>query len=339
MKPWLEALDRRTQDGTPCVLVTVASAKGSVPREAGTKMLVWRDGVASTIGGGHLELKAIEIARDMLASASPADLRRFPLGASLGQCCGGAATLLFEPIARRAAWIDDVLALERGGTAYVIATSERGGGKRIVTAGTSTDDPLALKARVQLGADAATLEWLDGERWLLDPAVPPELHVLLFGAGHVGRALARVLGTLPCSVVWVDARDEEFPNDAPPNARIEATDAPLAEVAAAPPGSCFLVMTHSHALDFELTEAILARGDFRYFGLIGSRTKRRSFEQRLGQRGIDAATLARMTCPIGVPGVPGKEPEVIAVATAAQLLQLRSAASLAAAPATHAAAR
>ncbi len=339
MKAWLAALDRLTREGAPCVLVTIASAKGSVPREAGTKMLVWRDGFASTIGGGHLELKAIEIARDMLAAATPADLRRFPLGASLGQCCGGAATLLFEPVAVRPAWLDEVLALERDGTGYVIATAERGGGKRIVSAAGGHDDTLTAKARARLGADAATLEWIEGTRWLLDPAIPPELHVVLFGAGHVGRALARVLGTLPCSVVWVDAREEEFPDEVPINIRVEATDAPLAEVAAAPPGTCFLVMTHSHALDFELGEAILARGDFRYFGLIGSRTKRRSFEQRLAQRGIDAATLARMTCPIGVPGIPGKEPEVIAVAAAAQLLQLRSAASLAAVPATHAAQR
>jgi xanthine dehydrogenase accessory factor len=98
-------------------------------------------------------------------------------------------------------------------------------------------------------------------------------------------------------------------------------------------------MTHSHALDFDLGEAILARGDFCYFGLIGSRTKRRSFEQRLARRGVDAGILARMTCPIGVPGVHGKEPEVIAVAVAAQLLQLRRREAALAQPASDARAR
>lgn len=325
MSSVLHALDRLTRDGTPCVLVTVASGKGSVPREAGTKMVVWRDAFAGTIGGGHLEFKAIEIARDMLASSATPDLRRFPLGASLGQCCGGAATLLFEPLGARPAWLDTMLAHERAGVPYVVATSERGGGKAVVTATEEAGDaPHAVlaPARECIGAAHAVQVEVDGERWLLDPSQRPELHVVLFGAGHVGRALARVLGTLPCSVVWVDGRDEAFPDGVPANIRVEATDTPLAEVRDAPPGSCFLLMTHSHALDFELGEAILRRGDFRYFGMIGSHTKRRSFEQRLARRSVDAA---RMTCPIGVPGVSGKEPEVIAVAVAAQLLQLRAA--------------
>jgi xanthine dehydrogenase accessory factor len=327
MTDWLRTLDRLTREATPAVLVTVASGKGSVPREAGTKMLVWGAGFAGTIGGGHLEFKALEIARDMLAAPGALDVRRFPLGASLGQCCGGAATLLFEPVVGRPAWLDLLLDHEVRGTPYVVATAERGGAKLVVTAeGATGEGPAAAlaQARACLGADAARLETVDGERWLLDPSQRPELHVVLFGAGHVGRAIARIFGTLPCSVTWVDGRDHEFPAEIPPNVRVEATDTPLAEVRAAPPDACFLVMTHSHALDFDLGEAILARGDFRYFGLIGSRTKRRSFEQRLARRGIDAA---RMTCPMGVPGVAGKEPEVIAVAVAAQLLQLRAGAA------------
>jgi xanthine dehydrogenase accessory factor len=338
MTGWLRTLDHLTREGTPAVLVTVASGKGSVPREAGTKMLVWREGFAGTIGGGHLEFKALEIGRDMLAAPGALDVRRFPLGASLGQCCGGAATLLFEPVAARPAWLDVLLDHEARGTPYVVATAERGGAKLVVTAeGATGEGPAAAvaQARACLGADAARLETIDGERWLLDPSQRPELHVVLFGAGHVGRAVARILGTLPCSVVWVDGRDHEFPAEVPPNVRVEATDTPLAEVRAAPPDACFLVMTHSHAIDFDIGEAVLARGDFRYFGLIGSRTKRRSFEQRLARRGIDAA---RMTCPIGVAGIAGKEPEVIAVAVAAQLLQLRAGAA-ATASGTDAAAR
>ena len=326
MTAWLDALDRLTAAGTPCVLVTVAAGKGSVPREAGAKMVVCRDAFAGTIGGGHLEFTAIGIARDMLAASAGLDLRRFPLGASLGQCCGGAATLLFEPVASRPVWLDAVLAHERAGVVHVVATAERGGRKAVVTASDlsgDAPDAVVVRARARVGAADAALEEIDGERWLLEPSRRPALRVVLFGAGHVGRALASILGTLPCSVVWVDGRDGEFPLSVAPNIRIEATDTPLAEVRAAPPDACFLVMTHSHALDFEIGEAILARADFRYFGLIGSRTKRRSFEQRFARRGMDAGILARMTCPIGVPGVAGKEPEVIAVAVAAQLLQLR----------------
>jgi xanthine dehydrogenase accessory factor len=292
---------------------------------------VWREAFAGTVGGGHLEFKALEIARGLLDGPAGLDVRRFALGASLGQCCGGAATLLFEPVAIRAAWLDAALAATRDGVAHVVATAARSGTKAVVTAQAVTGEapaPLIAAARAHLDVHAAASVDLEGERWLLEPSPRPALHVVLFGAGHVGRALAGVLGALPCSVVWVDGRDGAFPAEVAANIRIEATDTPLAEVRAAPPDTCFLVMTHSHALDFELGEAILARGDFRFFGLIGSRTKRRSFEQRLARRGVDAA---RLTCPIGVPGVGGKEPEVIAVAVAAQLFQLRGAAAVSAA--------
>ena len=94
-----------------------------------------------------------------------------------------------------------------------------------------------------------------------------------------------------------------------------------AEVASAPPGACYLVLTHSHALDLAITQAVLARGDFRWFGLIGSCSKRASFESRLRARGFGDDALARMVCPIGLPGIAGKEPEVIAISAVAQLLQ------------------
>ena len=84
-------------------------------------------------------------------------------------------------------------------------------------------------------------------------------------------------------------------------------------------------MTHDHALDQAISEAILRRGDFAWFGLIGSATKRSLFERRLAARGIAQQALDRMTCPIGIAGIGGKEPGVIAVAVAAQLLVARDA--------------
>src|SRR5690606_16359437 len=159
-------------------------------------------------------------------------------------------------------------------------------------------------------------------RWLVDILRPPDFHVFLFGAGHVGQALVRILATLPCTVSWIDERDAQFPVDVPANVEIEATDTPDAVIAHAPRGSYFLVMTHSHALDQHLCHHILQRDDYAYFCLIGSRTKRRKFEHRLQARGVSAAQLARMVCPIGEPGIRGKAPEVIAVAVAAQLLQV-----------------
>ncbi|WP_321783531.1 xanthine dehydrogenase accessory protein XdhC [Paraburkholderia sp. J94] len=149
------------------------------------------------------------------------------------------------------------------------------------------------------------------------------MHVVLFGAGHVGHALVTLLGMLPCVVQWVDERDELFPDEVPANVQIEATDTPAAIVDTAPPGAYFIVMTHNHALDFELSLRIMKRRDFAWFGLIGSKTKRVKFERRLVERGVARERMDEITCPIGVTGIVDKAPSSIAVAVAAQLMQMR----------------
>jgi xanthine dehydrogenase accessory factor len=156
------------------------------------------------------------------------------------------------------------------------------------------------------------------------------MHVVLFGAGHVGHALVTLLGMLPCVVQWVDERDELFPDETPANVQIEATDTPAAIVDEAPAGAYFIVMTHNHALDFELSERIMRRRDFAWFGLIGSQTKRVKFERRLIERGVAAERMSEITCPIGVTGIVDKAPSSIAVAVAAQLMQMRVALSVSA---------
>jgi xanthine dehydrogenase accessory factor len=158
----------------------------------------------------------------------------------------------------------------------------------------------------------------------------PPMHVVLFGAGHVGHALVALLGTLPCVVQWVDERDELFPDEVPANVQVEATDTPEAIVDSAPAGAYFLVMTHNHALDFTLAAHIMRRRDFAYFGMIGSQTKRVKFERRLIERGVAPHRLDEMICPIGIGGIADKAPPAIALAVCAELLQVRGAASHAA---------
>jgi xanthine dehydrogenase accessory factor len=335
---WIDALVRCRARGERAVLVSVVAARGSVPRGPGTRMIVTAAAIEGTIGGGHLEHSAIGVARDMLAaSGAPAfEQRRFPLGASLGQCCGGLVTLVFEPVGREADWVDTLAALRGRGTAVVVATpTERAAaGRLIVTADdvagslgdAAVDGAATAVARAQLASgDGPGVARIGADEVpvFFDPIREPGFAVVLFGAGHVGRALVEVLGRLPCRVTWVDEREAEFPAVVPSNAAIVVTDAPDAEVAAAPAGAYFLVMTHSHAVDQALAEAILARADFAYFGLIGSATKRRQFERRMAARGIPAERFAGMTCPIGVPGIKGKEPATIAIAVAAELLQVR----------------
>lgn len=268
--------------GERAIVIEVTETRGSAPREPATRMLVTRGETFGTIGGGHLELKAIATARAMLGAGSsghsgsmgsttPEDARpaprseHFALGPALGQCCGGAVTLGYTLL------------------------------------------------------DASAMQcWREA---------PPLFHLQLYGAGHVGRAIATLLATLDVSVDWIDEREDEFPRQTtlstpwPAHIRQVCVDAVEAEVRVAPAGAFYLVLTHEHDLDMRITEAILRRGDFGFLGLIGSKTKRARFVHRFERRGIASDVMRRMTCPIGIEGISGKEPEVLAIAAVGQLLQ------------------
>ncbi|MCA1248475.1 xanthine dehydrogenase accessory protein XdhC [Massilia sp. MS-15] len=341
----------------PAVLVTVARVEGSVPREPGARMLVDAAGFRGTIGGGHLEHRALEIARALLAAGGQARLERFPLGPKLGQCCGGIAWLAFEIAdAGQLALLDrrrneDTWRMvsvgwaglpptrsSKDGIAAALPPVERVGGE--AAHATSLIDGsgriLAGAAVPAFDRSAGTHMFQDdtGRLWLVDAVLAPRAHLMLFGAGHVGAAIVRALAGLPCRVTWVDERDDLFPAGLPGNVTVEATDTPRALVEKAPQGTTFLVMTHSHALDLDLSHAILSRPGAPdhdiaadWFGLIGSCTKRRQFEHRLRERGIAAARIAAMVCPVGIPGIEGKAPAVIAASVAAQLLTVWEAAA------------
>jgi len=307
----------------PAVLVTVAACKGSAPREPGAKMLVHAGDFDGTIGGGHLEHRALEIARAMLQLGEARRFERFALGPSLGQCCGGVAWLAFESAAPEQI---DLLRVRRQQDTWRLVALDGAcewtllddAGRRLAGAVGTPSFGQAPCTRV--------LEGEGGRRWLLDAVPAPRAHLVLFGAGHVGAAIVRALAPLPCRVTWVDARDDLFPSAIPANVTLEATDAPEALAGSAAPGTSFLVMTHSHALDLRLCHAILSRPSKDWFGLIGSGTKRSQFEARLRERGVDAGRLAAMVCPVGLPGIAGKAPSVIAASVAAQLLTVWEAA-------------
>ena len=261
MSDWQRAVTMLRQTRLPAVLVSVDSIVGSTPRESGARMIVTAERIFGTIGGGNLEYQACRIARDQIELGASDGLRRFPLGAGLGQCCGGLVNLMFERL--------------------------------------DADSDWAGLAREQ---DA--------------------IELYLFGAGHVGTALVRSLRDLPFQVHWIDTRDGMLPAVPPAGVNTICTDTPESEIDNAPANSYFLVMTHDHGLDQRLCEQILRRDDFAYFGLIGSRSKRRNFETRMRCRGVDERKFARMTCPIGVDGISGKQPAQIAISVAAQILQV-----------------
>ncbi|WP_322107087.1 xanthine dehydrogenase accessory protein XdhC [Paraburkholderia sp. J41] len=350
MQAWLTDLQQLLAHGDAAVLVTVARVEGSAPREAGTKMIVTRESARHTIGGGHLEWKAIEIARQVLRDGMHTSharrLERLALGPSLGQCCGGAVVLAFERLdVADLGWLATLARRLASGASTVRSVSFRssrnGSPENGLGAGNAAADPVLL-SEPEPGVEAPDcLLWemgaANGGTILLTETVAPnDFPVVLFGAGHVGAALVRVLGTLPCRVLWVDERDAAFPTPEAfallnaPNVAIDANDAPDEAVDAAPPGTSYIVMTHDHARDLDLAERILRRGDFVFFGMIGSHSKRKQFEHRLAARGIDPMQIARMNCPLGVEGIVDKSPEVIAISAAAQLLQAVEAATAAA---------
>jgi len=303
---------------TPAVLVTVARVEGSGPREAGARMLVTRVRIADTIGGGHLELRAVEIARAMLIDSRTRHLERFALGPSLGQCCGGVVHLAFELAEPNAMALLDA---RRNDDSWRLVALDGAPDSALFDADArllcGTGAPLFSQSR-----GTHVMQEQDGRRWLVDAVLAPRAQLVLFGAGHVGLAIVRALAHLPCHVTWVDEREDMFPSSVPANVTVEATDTPEALVAAAPAGASYLVMTHSHALDQRLAEAIMARAGVGWFGLIGSQTKRRQFERRLRERGADPARIDAMVCPIGLPGIANKAPAVIAASVAAQLLMV-----------------
>jgi xanthine dehydrogenase accessory factor len=287
----LKALARDLlQAGTPALVVVVEQVQGSTPRDAGTRMLVSKDRSWGTIGGGHLEWQAIALAQDALREHQQARS-----AASLG---GWTQRFALGPTLGQCC----------GGVVHL---------------------------RFDHLNELACAQW---------PEASPRLCLDLHGAGHVGQAIVRLLQDIDCRVRWIDQRldDTALPGDQatiglPTGAELEAlpphiqclpTEDAAGEVAQAPWGSHHLVLTHRHDLDLAIVDALLRREDVisgqAWVGMIGSATKRAAFEHRLQARGHAPAVVAQLHSPIGLPGVHGKEPAVIAVSVVAQLLMSKA---------------
>ncbi len=338
MNRWIADLAQLPASDEPSVLVTVASVRGSAPREVGAKMIVTARQTIGTIGGGQLEHQCTKIASEQIKSeeAGPTDtrMRRFALGANCGQCCGGVVEMMFEPLSGSgAAWLGVLKELHDERSAVVMATSSKEPGTKFLISGKTCKmfngsaqcptDILAAGRALLTGDDPAVMV----ADFLLEPIRPVTFNIAVFGAGHVGAATIDVLSRLDCNIRWIDSRRNIFPTSLPANVlAVESVD-PAREVMAMPPGSWFLVMTHSHPVDQEICARVLQREDFAYCGLIGSLSKRRRFERLMKKQGISERLLERLVCPVGIAGVGGRKPAEIAIAVAAEVLQVRDAIS------------
>ncbi|MEB3753419.1 xanthine dehydrogenase accessory protein XdhC [Acinetobacter sp. MD2(2019)] len=315
---WWTDLNGWANDERPMVLVSVVRADGSTPREVGASMLLrfdsqqqWQQ--SDTIGGGHLEFQAIDIAQAMLTGSEPRIrfVERFNLSARLGQCCGGVMWLLFEKIAPSK---DDLLAYHQAWqTGQTIVRSTRL--DQASTWHIGTHQPLHSTPKF----DQSNTAW----QWT-QTVQPYAMRVMIFGAGHVGEAIVRCLLPIGVQITWVDNRDDIFPQDVQNQVRCISSDVPEAEITHFDRSGAILILTHDHQLDLQLCFEALkpTQQPFAYVGMIGSKSKRAIFEKRMQARGYTETELQRLVCPIGIDGITSKQPAIIAVSVVADLLQL-----------------
>lgn len=286
-------------------------------------MIVGEDDVWGTIGGGALEHVCIDQARAFLdKSQERARAQDYPLGPLLGQCCGGKVRIALERLdAEDRDWLENARTFEKDGIDYHLVLPLHDGPRAAIA---GWPDGLTAPGVTLLGEDRAVLSLQHKDKWVsrIEVIRPHARRICLLGGGHVGAALANFLKTLPVQLDWIESR--ESPDAAGlkdagyGGARL--SDDPVQEVRFAAPGTAFVILTHSHALDFELVSAALKRDDALYVGVIGSKTKRQRFLNRLETAGLTEAQRARMICPIGAIGLSSKEPSVIALAVAAELM-------------------
>jgi xanthine dehydrogenase accessory factor len=300
------------------VRVTVARQRGSAPREAGATLLVGGGGFIGTIGGGQLEWHAVAAAQKMLEHPNAAPLRidDVILGPHRAQCCGGRVELWIERLTRA-----DLPWLEAAGRHLDGACAGRGP----LALATESAGRVVNHRLLRRPADASpVLRREEGRITLIENLGVRRPPVWIFGAGHVGQALVRLLSQVGLfQIDWIDPRPALLPPDLP-RVTARACTAPTSLLTDAAADTRHVVLTHDHALDYELCRSILERGAFSWLGLIGSASKATSFRSRLARDGIAPQVLARLTCPIGIDGVSSKVPAAIAIAIAAQLLKLDS---------------
>lgn len=330
MQSFIEPLKQALSRESAVVLVTVIAVDGSVPREPGATLVVTANGTDGTIGGGNLEHSSIRRARDMLVANenhhsenTEQESCQLSLGPGLGQCCGGRVELLFEHISSATGgWVSQMT----NGHELKSAGEDKWLFRRLENKAWIIATPGEFQKQVEVD-DTQTVfnkacvvnSSSDRHRWFCVPLIKRLPEVQLYGAGHVGQAVVAQLSLMSCRITWIDDREDWLELQPEKTVNRVLTGSPVYEIAESPADACHIVMTHSHAVDFDICHAVLQHGSFSYLGLIGSATKRRTFIKRLGQRGFDESQTDRLCCPIGSLPLESSVPSVIALNLAAEL--------------------
>ncbi len=346
MAAWLSQLQRHIDANESCVLITVAGARGSVPRDVGSKMIVGQSYTTGSIGGGQLEYRCTKFAVEWLKKLSEPGqrsiLQRITLGAGCGQCCGGVVEILFEEIRPQlSGWVPRLAAVLQDEKRAVVVTAretlERSSKLIVSQRGVELTDDIAVAdhsvaplAKQFLHRDAVAEQRNvksstdHMQRILIEPVSDAGAEIVLFGAGHVAAACVNVLSSLDTLLHVVDSRENLLRGPWPENVQTYMRSNVADFVAQINSGAYCLVMTHDHELDLRICANLLVRDDLPFIGLIGSQSKCRRFEKRLQTLDFEDRIISRLTCPIGFDDISGKEPATIAVGVAGQYLQWRS---------------
>ena len=352
MNSWLKPVSNAISLNNAFVLLTVIETKGSTPCSRGDK-IVFAGGrsIFGSIGGGNLEFKALGFAKNLLSvKINTIHLEKYPLGATLGQCCGGYVKVMFESFVETDSspknffsWVDTAVSLIEKNQDFVITTlinkhseKEHSYQKFIY----SSDNNVVFSSESELSKEIhdsvsdlmsasegpSVIEFKDESGLLtevcLEKVVCSEIQaVAVFGAGHISRALMSIITKLPINIYWIDDRPLQFEQYKDDTSQINIIcDDFSAGLIDLPDNAYCLVITYSHQIDFDICEQIISKNKFSYLGMIGSAIKGKKFRDRFLQKGYPEKTVDKFTCPIGEKQKFLKSPTAIAVTIAMDLI-------------------
>ena len=282
--------------------VLILKTFGSAPRDEGTTMLIWDSGQFGTIGGGELEYQITRLAKKIIIDNKGSRIKKFSLGPDMGQCCGGAVELLIEILDETKV---KFISVDDGFFARPVFKNEK-----------SLNVQALIKSYRNKSVPIKT-SFKDG--WLFEPVTKEKELIWIYGAGHVGTAIANILSKLSqFSVTCIDTSQDRYPDNFPKTVEKLITKNPAQIVQYAPSETHHLILTYSHALDLEICHQLLQH-NFATAGLIGSKTKWARFKKRLNELNYTFEQINRIICPIGEPSF-GKSPYEIAIGVASMLL-------------------